>query len=63
MVTKGERIRGRIIILFFIMLVIITGWGGCFYYMKHKQPTQGIFVYDQEMKREECVSGYLYQSS
>ena len=61
--TKGARIRGRVVVLFLVTVIIMTGLGSYVYYIRHKEPTQGIFVYDQEMRREEIVSGHLYQSS
>lgn len=63
MTFKGERTRGRVMVLLFITLLIVAGSGGYFYYIKHKEPTQGIFVYNQEIRREEIISGYLYQPS
>lgn len=60
MVSKDAGIRGRVVMLFFILLLIIVGFGGYFYYIRHKEPTQGIFVYDFDIRREEFVSGHLY---
>lgn len=66
MIAKRRNIGGIIITLLFISLLVTAGFGGYFYYMRHREPTQGIFVYDQEMRsrgirREALASGYLYQ--
>lgn len=62
MIEKRETRRGRIIILSLIALIAIAGTGSYLYYIKYKEPTQGIFVYEQDMRKEEIVSGHLYQS-
>ena len=63
MIAKRETRWVRIIILSLIALVAIGGTGSYLYYIKHKEPTQGIFVYEQDMRKEGIVSGHLYQSS
>ncbi len=63
MIAKQERRWGRAIILLFITLLIVGGTGSYLYYTRHKEPTQGIFVYNLEMIKEDVVSGHLYQSS
>lgn len=60
--TKARIRRGRVLIAFFITGLIAAGSGGYLYYIKHTEPTQGIFVYDPEM-RKEFACGHLYQSS
>lgn len=63
MVIKNERKWGLVMILFFVSLFIVGGAGGYYYYIRHKEPTQGIFVYDQGIRGEEFIRGYLYQPS
>lgn len=59
MVTKGEVRWGRTIVVLFLILFVVIGIWVYLYYSKHKEPTQGILVYQQEI-RKELVSGYLY---
>lgn len=61
--TKGKTRRTRVLIAFFITGLIAVGSGGYYYYnYRYKEPTQGIFVFDPEM-RKEFACGHLYQSS
>lgn len=63
MVSKGEKTRGRMMVILFMTLLIVIGSGGYVYYIRHKEPTQGIFVYNQQLRGGGFVSGHLYQSS
>lgn len=46
--------RIKITILFFVMAFLIAGFGVYFYISRHKEPTHGVFVYnnDNDMKGE-----------
>ena len=56
--------RIKITILFFLIAFIIAGFGIYYYIFRHKEPTHGVFVHNNnnEMK-EEFVCGYLYKPS
>ena len=56
--------RLKVAILFFIVAFLIAGVGVYVYIFKHKEPTHGVFVYnnDKEIK-EALVCGHLYKPS
>lgn len=63
MIAKRERVWGRVVVLFFIGLVIMIGSGSYVYYVRHKEPTQGIFVDHNGVEKAGGVNGHLYQYS
>ena len=60
MIVDSQRRRVRLIVLLLSVSLIIIGSGSYFYFIKHKEPTNGIFVY-HHIKGEGAVSGNLYQ--
>ncbi len=61
---KGEKVKMKFVSVILVMLVIILGLGTYVYVFKDKEPTHGVFVYDDgQDKGEGVLSGYLYSPS
>lgn len=63
MFANQERIRLGAILLLFVIFVIMAGIGGYIYFIKDRKPTQGVFVYEYDIREEGIEDGYLYSSS
>ena len=62
MIINSQRRKARLIILLFSVALIIIGSGSYLYFTRHKDPTNGIFVFD-DIEKGEIISGDLYQPS
>lgn len=63
MVAKSKRRKGWLITLLFMLVLILIGIVTYYYFIKNKEPTHGVFVYKNEIIKEEIIDGYLHQSS
>ena len=62
MIVNHQRRKIRLFILLFSVALITIGSGGYLYFMRDKDPANGIFVY-HHITREAGISGDLYQPS
>lgn len=60
MITKKKKRKIRIGIVVLSITLIGIGSGGYLYYARHKEPTNGIFVFNQ-VREEASLIGDLYQ--
>ena len=56
--------RVKIAVFLFFIAFVLAGFGVWFYIFRCKEPTHGVFVYNNDhVIREELVCGYLYKPS
>lgn len=54
-----KRYLGKSIILLLVLITI--GLATYYFFIINREPTQGVFVYNNRFGKEEVVDGYLHQ--